>query len=232
MKKYIKNVLISISIILFYFFFNQLLLLFLKYINIKPSEFNEINQVIYLLSVTIFTLIIIILVYYKEIKKEFKKFKSNFKSYYDEYKKYWPIMIFLMILSSIFISFFTPELAQNEETIRETLNRSLPYFIYVCLSCSLIAPITEELVFRKSIKKIINNKYIFIILSGIIFGSMHVIGQTNNLTDYLYILSYSIPGFVLAYTYEKSNNIFVPISIHFFHNTILLLLQIMIGGII
>lgn len=230
MKNYLKNALTGITIILFYFLFNKLLLTLLSYFNIKPSTFSELNQVIYLLSVTIFILLIIILVYLKEIKKDYNDFKKNINYYYNEYKKYWPIMIALMTLSSIFISFFTSELAQNEETIRETLSRSLPYFIYIIISCSITAPLTEELVFRKSIKKIIPKKYLFIIMSGLIFGAIHVLGQTSSLVDYLYILSYSMPGFVLAYTYEKSNNIFVPISIHSFHNTILLIIQIIIGG--
>lgn len=232
MKKYIKNALISTFVILFYFFFNKILLTFLNFFNIKPSTFNDLNQVFYLLGVTIFILFIIILIYLKDLKKNFIDFKNNIKFYFKEYKNYWIIMIFLMILSSMFISFFTTDLAQNEETIRATLNKSIPYFIYTFISCTITAPLTEELVFRKSIKNIIPNKIIFIIFSGLFFGSMHVIGQTNSIVDYLYILSYSIPGFVLAFTYDKSNNLFIPISIHAFHNTVLLLLQIIIGGII
>lgn len=234
MKNYIKNALIGLGIILFYFLFNQIVLIILNYLNIKPATWSEINQVIYLLFITIFMLFIIILVYYKEIRKEFKDFRLNFKAYFNEYKKYWPIMIVLMTLSSVFVSFFTQGIAQNEEVIRETLHRSIPYFIYTCISCSLTAPLMEELVFRKSIKKIVPQKYLFILVSGLVFGSMHVIGQASSLIEYLHILSYSMPGFVLAYTYDKSDNIFVSTSIHFFHNTILLLFQIllMIGGIL
>ena len=92
----------------------------------------------------------------------------------------------------------------------------------------------EELVFRKSIKKIIPQKYLFILVSGIFFGSVHVIGQAEHLVEYLHIISYSIPGLVLATAYQKSDNIFVSTSIHFFHNTVLLIGQIilMIGGIL
>lgn len=231
-KNYITNSLIGVTIVLFYFYFNDILLLFLNYIGIKPSNFSIINQVIYLLSVTIFMLFTMILIYHKEIKKDFINFKNNFKEYFSKYNKYWLIMIFLMTISSGFVSIFTNGISQNETLIRNTMKSNIPYFIYTCISCSLIAPIMEEIVFRKSIKKIIPIKYLFIIISGIIFGSMHVLDLAENLFDYLYILPYSIPGFVLAYTYEKSNNIFVPIGIHFFHNTVLLIIQIflMLGG--
>ena len=234
MKKYAKNALIGLGIIFFYFLFSKIVLIILNYLNIRPASWSEVNQVIYLLFISIFMLFIIIFAYYKEIRKEFKDFRLNFKSYFNDYKKYWPIMIVLMTLSSVFISFFTPDIAQNEEVIRETLHRSVPYFIYTCISCSFIAPLMEELVFRKSIKKIVPKSYLFIVVSGLVFGSMHVIGQTSNIVDYLYILSYSVPGFVLAYTYDKSDNIFVSTSIHFFHNTILLIIQIIfiMGGIL
>ena len=231
-KNYITNSLIGVTIVLFYFYFNDILLLFLNYIGIKPSNFSIINQVIYLLSVTIFMLCTMILIYHKELKKDFINFKNNFKEYFNKYNKYWLIMIFLMTISSWFVSIFTNGISQNETLIRNTMKSNIPYFIYTCISCSLIAPIMEEIVFRKSIKKIIPTKYLFIIISGLLFGSMHVLGLVENPFDYLYILPYSIPGFVLAYTYEKSNNIFVPIGIHFFHNTVLLIIQIflMLGG--
>lgn len=234
MKNYITNALKGIGIILFYFFFSGLLLIFLNYLNIKPAEFSRINKVIYLLAESIFMLFIMILVYYKEIKKEFKDFKENFIKYFNEYKGYWPTMIFLMILANLFISFFTTDISSNEESIRTILHSGIPGFIYMCISCSLIAPLMEELVFRKSIKKIVPQKYLFILVSGLFFGSMHVIGQTEHLVEYLHIISYSIPGFVLATAYQKSDNIFVSTSIHFFHNTILLIMQIlfMIGGVI
>ena len=95
-KNYIINSLIGIAIVLFYFYFNDILLLFLNYIGIKPSNFSIINQVIYLLSVTIFMLFTMILIYHKEIKKDFINFKNNFKEYFSKYNKYWLIMIFLM----------------------------------------------------------------------------------------------------------------------------------------
>lgn len=233
MKNYLKNFFKGLSIIIFYFTFNYLLLYILNLLKINPSKWNELYQVIYLLSVSIFILLVILFIYKKEIKTEFKDFKTNFKTYFKEYKKYWPIMLVLMMLSSILISPFTKNLPQNEELIRTTLQRSLPYLIYICVSASLIAPLTEELVFRKSIKKMVPDNTLFIILSGLVFGFAHVMDSTTPL-EYLYILSYSIPGFVFAYVYNKSNNIFVSVSIHFFHNTLLLIIQLLLmnGGIL
>ena len=57
---------------------------------------------------------------------------------------------------------------------------------------------------------------------------MHVISTLENLVDLLFIIPYSIPGFIFAYIYSKSKNIFVPISLHFIHNGIMMSLQILL----
>ena len=69
---------------------------------------------------------------------------------------------------------------------------------------------------------------IFILLSGLVFGSMHVIGSCEHLIDLLFIIPYSIPGFIFAYVYTKSKNLCVPISLHFIHNGIMMSLQILL----
>ncbi len=233
MKNYITNALKGILSILIYFFFGSLLLIFLNYFNIKPTEFSKTNKFIFLLIESLIMLSVIVLIYYKDLKKEFIDFKKNFIFYFNEYKYYWPIMMFLMVLVNVFTSFFIKDISKNEETIRLIFHSGTIGLIYTIISCSLIAPLLEELVFRKSIRYIVPQKYLFILLSGIFFGSMHVIGSVKTPLEYLHIISYSVPGFVLASAYEKSNNIFVSTSIHFFHNTFLLIGQIilMIGGL-
>ena len=62
-------------------------------------------------------------------------------------------------------------------------------------------------------------------MSGLIFGMAHVIGQTESLIDFMYIIPYSIPGFVFGYIFVKTNNIFSSVCMHTFHNGILMALQ-------
>jgi membrane protease YdiL (CAAX protease family) len=50
----------------------------------------------------------------------------------------------------------------------------------------------------------------------------------EHLTDLLFIIPYSIPGFIFAYVYTKSKNICIPISLHFIHNGIMMSLQILL----
>ena len=133
-------------------------------------------------------------------------------------------MLILMFVSNAIVSMFTTNAtSQNQQTIIDQL-RSYP--AYIVIVTIFIAPILEELIFRVSIYKIIGKyKWLFIILSGLIFGSMHVLGEATTLIDYLYIIPYGIPGSFFAYTLYKSNNSCVPISLHIIHNTFALLLQ-------
>ena len=101
--------------------------------------------------------------------------------------------------------------------------------IYTLIVTVLIAPILEELVFRISFRKIFaHTNFLFIFFSGLFFGGMHVLGSLDNLIDLLFIIPYSIPGFMFAYLYTKSKNIFNPISLHFIHNAIMMILQILL----
>ena len=109
--------------------------------------------------------------------------------------------------------------------IRTTLNKAP---LYMFFSSVIFAPFTEEMVFRQSIKNIITNKKTFIITSGLIFGGLHVIGNINTIYDILYIIPYATPGIALAIMLEKTDNIFVPMGIHFLHNGLLMTLQIIL----
>ena len=90
----------------------------------------------------------------------------------------------------------------------------------------LYAPLTEELIFRKSIGKALKNKWLFIFISGFIFGGLHVISSVNGLIDLVYLVPYCSLGCILALLYYKTNNIFSSIAAHSFHNTLALILYL------
>ena len=90
----------------------------------------------------------------------------------------------------------------------------------------IYAPLTEEIAFRKSIKDACPNKELYIILSGLIFGGLHVITSLNNPLGFLYLIPYCSLGFVFAYLYQKTDNIFSTITAHSIHNTLALLIYL------
>ena len=103
-------------------------------------------------------------------------------------------------------------------------------------SVSIYAPFTEELIFRKSIKDMVISykdskitKYMYIVISGLIFGSLHVLGMATSILDYLYIIPYTSLGIAFASLYYKSDNIFSSMCMHRVHNTVAIILLLMVG---
>ena len=149
---------------------------------------------------------------------------------FDESFKIWCVGLIVMALFNLTINLFSPnEIANNEEAIRSYISASP---IIMIINTAIMAPLLEELVFRKSFRCIFKNKYIFVLVSGIVFGALHVIFSIDNVYDYLYILPYSSLGIALAYMYYKTDNICCPIIMHSIHNAIMTLMNIFLVGMI
>ena len=223
LKERFKSIGIGLGVFGLYYFLPYLQSIPFNIYGINPNDLPIEVKIIYLISFYILLAALIVLIYNKKVSKDFEDMKKNSIKYFNKYIKYWLIGIGVMMISNLIIKLFIdPNLPNNEQTIRDIFGISP---IYIFFSAVIYAPIVEELVFRYSFKKIFSNKWIFIILSGLIFGGMHVFNNFENLTDLLYIIPYSAPGIVFAYMLEKSDNLFVPISFHFIHNGILIALQ-------
>ena len=219
-----KSILKGILGLCLYFILEFFTYLPLYLLGIDANNLGITDRVLYITIYEFLTLLIIFMLFNKEIVKDFKIFKQNFKEFFNKYFKYWFLLLFLMITSNIIIQIIYPGSSSgNEDSIRSAFELA-PFYTFI--SASLFAPFVEEMIFRMSIRKIFKNKYLFIILSGLIFGGLHLLGNINTPYDYLYLLPYCLPGFVLAYVYYTSDNIFTSLGIHFIHNTVLLIIQI------
>lgn len=167
--------------------------------------------------------LLLIIIYFKELKNEFKSFKANWKLNMDTAFKYWFIGLMIMCISNIVIGIITNlNTSSNEEAV-QTLVNSTPYLML--FTAGILAPIAEELTFRKGVSKLFKNKWIFATFSGLIFGLLHVIGS-NNILEYLYIIPYGSLGFFFALTYYDTKSIYPSIIMHAIHNSALILLSI------
>lgn len=223
LKERFKSIGIGIGVLAVYFILPYFQGLPFLMFGIDTESLPLVGKIIYLIFFYILMMTIILIIYNKKISKDYKDMKKNNIKYFSKYIKYWLICLFIMMASNLIINFFiTNSLPSNEEAIRETFDISP---IYVFFSAVIYAPIVEELVFRLSIKKIFNNKWLFVIISGLFFGGMHIFSDFNSLADLLYIIPYSAPGFAFALMLEDSDNILVSTSFHLLHNGILISLQ-------
>lgn len=175
---------------------------------------------------SIAVILIIIKLNKEKFVKDYKDFIKNFKTYIDKYIKYYLIGLLFMFLFNILNTYiFDIGVTENESTIRSVIE-ILP--IYIFISAVLIGPILEELVFRLSFKNVFKNKYVFIIISSLLFSYLHMNATFSSAIDLLYLLPYLPLGVAFAYILVKSKNIFTTIAFHTFHNGILVLFQIIL----
>ncbi len=221
-----KGLLIEIGIFILFYFSSYIQLIPILLFNMDIASITGAQNVMLSAFSNIVLLLILLLIFRKDIKKEWKIFKDNFLENIDIGIKYWLIGLGIMMISNIFINVFL-QLGQaaNEQAVQGMIT-SLPWLMLI--NAGFIAPCTEEIVFRKGFKKAFPNKYAFIILSALVFGSLHVITSMTSPIELLYIIPYGALGAAFAYMYQKTNTIFTSISMHMFHNTALILLSILV----
>lgn len=182
---------------------------------------NEKNAMIIEIIFYISMLVLSILFYKKELKEHLILFKNNFKEYMKFIiPRYLIGIILFAIINLISILITNKATSINQQTIE-----SLPNW-YILPLAVIWAPIVEELVFRVSIRKIINNQKLFIIVSSLIFGFMHAVNEATMFNMIITTLPYATLGAVLAYIYTKTNNIISNMSVHFIQNTLSSLLTL------
>lgn len=225
-KDEIKISLSSLGVILLYFIASWYQALPLQLLGIDYEKWNQIYKLIYSLSYELILIGIIIAIFRTTLVNAYYDLKANHKKYFKEYAKYWILMIAIMIFSNGIITLITSQSEPaNEELIREMFSA---YPIYTFISAIILAPILEELVFRQAFRNVFPTNILYIITSSLVFGGLHVLTGYENWTDLLYLIPYCTPGVIFAYIMTKTNNIFVTMSMHLFHNGITMSLLILV----
>lgn len=164
--------------------------------------------------------IIMIIVFAKSLGQDFQRFKSEWKSTVP--------MIFLgfviiylvnWALELIYRLFGISGTSQNQDLILKALDSSTG--VFMLLSVMLLAPFVEEILFRKILYGVVQDKFklrplIAIVISAVIFAALHAVD--------LFFFQYLPMALVLCTSYSLSkNNILVPIGIHFLNNSTILI---------
>lgn len=226
--KTINYVLIFVGLFILDILYSTLVISLIQKIGFNITDLSLINKYIVIILIDISLMCILYLIYRKELNHEFSKYLKNFKNFFSFGLKYWALGLAIMMISNFIIQFIYPSVASNEQAVQEAL---LEAPIYIAFSSCIFAPFAEEIIFRKALRKIFNNNLIFIIVSGIIFGLVHNLTSLSS-GQILYIIPYGTFGVIFAYMYVKTNSIFVPITFHFIHNTILVFISLMSTGVI
>ncbi len=221
-----KNIARSICAFLLFYFLPYIILYILQLCGMKLDNVDDAGRVIYNTVFSFITAIILFIIYRKDFKDEFKTFKKDVAKNIDCGFKCWFVGLIIMMFSNLFLNLLLKAGGANNEEAVQSLLTSLPTLM--AINVCLFAPFNEEIAFRKTIKDVFKNKWIFVILSFLLFGGAHVISSAETLIDYLYIVPYGALGGAFAYAYYETDTIFTSMSMHMIHNTILVMLSLFI----
>lgn len=180
--------------------------------NILPIN-NKNMAVISIVALYVIQIISLVMPMWNELKRDFIVFKNNFKLYVSNMLRRFGIILIFYIVCNLFLIYLVGDISTNQYIISQW-----PVYISALLAI-VIAPLTEELMFRGFMKKFIKNDTLFIVISSLIFGGLHVVSSTS-INQFLFIIPYSILGLAFALNYIKTRNIASNIFLHSFWNTI------------
>ena len=218
----IKGVIIGIALFILYYFSAYLQLIPIYLFNIK--KITGSTQVLLSLFSNTIILIILIIIFRKQLLHEWKIFKEKLLENIDTGIKYWIIGLIVMMVSNTILTFVLKMgQAANEQAVQQLISY-LPWVMVI--NAGIIAPCVEEIIFRKCYKNAFPNKWLFIGLSSLVFGSLHVITSMTSPMDLLFIIPYGSLGAAFAIMYQKTDTIYTSMLMHMLHNTILIILSI------
>lgn len=186
-----KDLVKTLSTFLLYIFLPTLITYVLKtHFGISSAD-NKIEFLIYAnLALDVIFFVAFIIINFDVLKK-FQPFKGDTKT-----KKIMNYIITIIVLTillfvvkitsgivcAIICGIFGLKQTSNNQELLELTFKSAP--VLMTISGVILAPVVEELVFRGAIRRVIKNKMVFVIVSGLLFGLVHV-------------LKYDLPIFVI-----------------------------------
>ncbi|UTC92425.1 CPBP family intramembrane glutamic endopeptidase [Treponema denticola] len=237
-KKIIKDLCILFILYILVFYINSYIHKFLlnNFYNCYYALFGKYNKIVDLLISLLF-IIVLYLLYLKEMKIIFTYKKLNFffivKSliYILSIGMIYYIIYFIFDNAFLFnfFKYFNDILSGKKNiTIYDILilEKSLrPCFEpFMFIATVIISPIFEEILYRGLMYnklKEISNAFIGVLISSILFAFLHIPKYGFGINTFFLFLV----GILLAYCYEKTNNIYVPILVHSINNFFIFLFK-------
>jgi len=226
-KKLIIDIFKALIVFIVFFCSSFIKRLLCTIFDIKIKGMSTSTNLLLTFIVYVIIIALFIILYGKEFKVEWKNFTSKLGKNLDTSLKYYGIGFLGMIFFNIIINFILKLGQSQNENAVQSLIKAAPFFMIVY--AGILGPIVEELVFRKSFKNVFKNKWVFVIVSGILFGFVHIVGfELKTPLEFLYILPYGSLGAMFAYMDYEVDSTFPSITMHMLHNTVLVILSVVL----
>ena len=205
---------------------NAIILLAIYFSQFLWSDLLDKSKYKIPISIVFYTIMIALsIIFFKDLFRDnFKTFKNNFNTYL---RNLLPVIgkYYLVYLG---LALFAVYLSKEISSANQTSIEQLP--IWYSLPLAIIyAPIVEETLFRGCLRRFIKNDTIFIIVSALCFGLLHTVFSEETLYNTITMaIPYMAMGGFLAYLYTKTNNMLCNMSFHCFHNTLAMIILLLI----
>lgn len=214
---------VKLAVILYLFFnLGSIVIFIFKGLGFNTSIFDGADVAYLNALVELILLFIVYLLYHRSLKKDLNSFKLNYKDYMNKICVYFAVFLGLKIgfalVSGILSALLGVPISGSEnQNIIDSITNNAP--VMMLISTNILAPFVEEGIFRLGLRSVIKEKYLFIAISGLVFGFMHIF--PTELPLYVALIQsivYVAMGICLAYMYTETDNIWITIIIHALNN--------------
>ena len=208
----------NIITIALYFFLPAILFSILEFFNIEPQ-----NKIICRLSLNLLLFSAIIFMYRKDLHISYVNIKDNF----GKSIKNILILLISIIVTQVLVNTLSLVILGDSDKIinSSALVKYLKdYPLLMGMMMVIYYPIVETVVFSKIFKSIINNKWLFIILSSLFFWLANIVSFGISFDAMIMTLSCLTSTIVINNFYYKNDNIAIIFIVKMIYNLIFILL--------
>ncbi len=217
MKEKTKKLLLTLFVLIIYFIF------LLKFSNTNLTFINFLTYFIFL--------IIILFIYSKDLKKYFYELKKDKKKFKTLLLYFVIFFLISTVLRSIILNIIeqNTNINFNVDISNKTIYSLFKIFpsgtLFVIFFTCIFTPVVEELVFRKSIRDVIDNNILFIIVSSILSWYFQVSLLSPNISEFVLAISTLLNSIFASYIFVKKDNILYSILPRMMYNILICLIQ-------
>ena len=136
--------------------------------------------------------------------------------------------VILSVLSSVVVSFLLMSIGLTSLTLENDLSinnllTTFPLWLTFPI-VAIIGPFVEELVFREFLQKSLQKYFsarASVIGQALTFALIHI--SSFSLTEVVNVLPHFLTGLLFGYTFHRTNNLFIPLTVHCLMNGLAIL---------
>lgn len=193
----------------------------LPYVIALISKSNLIDIMLYLLYA-----FILIFLYKQVFISDFKDIKKNWKKYLIHMLISIVLIFVSMVLINLIVGvlFNVKEISENDFSLLTTFKENS--LVVVLLTC-IYYPLVEGIIFRKSVRDIIDNKWFFIMFSAIFYFFFNIVYTSMSFSNIMSSVCYLSTMMIVSHFYWKTNNFTLSVLVMSIFNFVVCLLSFM-----